>query len=148
MGKDPGNTTTATFGVDTEKLPSFYAADMAKKQVNASKAMNAFVDDYTAPPHNEKPQLKPKKLKAEFNSKRVRNASHALYSTNSDLSRTFVAPRANDKTFITSSTTPIPQASNLNFTIQRNANQAHGSLNPRAWRPSYDTREINDLIYV
>ena len=28
---DKANTTTATFGVETEKLPSFYAADIAKK---------------------------------------------------------------------------------------------------------------------
>ena len=113
---DKANTTAATFGVETEKLPSFYAADMVKKKENASAAMNAFVDDYTIPQPNEKPQLKPKKLKPEF-SKRARNASHALYSTNSDLSRTFVAPRANDQVFKTSSTTPIPQASNLNMTI-------------------------------
>ena len=35
------------------------------------------------------------------------------------------------------------------MTIQRNTNKkAFGSLNPRAWRPSYDTSEISELIQM
>ena len=75
-----------------------------------------------------------KKRRVEMSRKMRNNDDRYKINTGnvSDLSRTFVAKGA-------SSTTPVPHSKgNLNMTLKSGYN--------RAWRPSYDTSEISDLI--